>query len=402
MQSIITSIKQSNRGRLAGMLRIKYRFMRENMFRFYRGTCPCFYEDLAMAQLPFSPNVWISGDLHLENFGSFKGDNRVVYFDLNDFDEAVLAPATWEAARLITSIYIGFDSLKLGRRKAAHAAKLFIKSYANTLASGKPDYVEPQTASGIIHTFLRKVEKRKQKNILRKRTERTKNEVQLQAGHPKHISLDEETKLEITRHINDWLRHDGRSPYNYEVTDVAFRIAGTGSIGLKRYALLLKSINKTGDKYMLLDMKQSCDTSLHAYIKAKQPEWQTPAERITTVQRIMQNRSPALLSTTVFKGEAYVIQEMQSQKDNIDFRLLKQDYRAMCNVISTMGMLAASSQLRSCGRLGAANTDELIEFGRNCVWHEALLDYCLEYASTVRNYYNAFKKAYSEGRFKTP
>ena len=49
--------------------------MRENQFRFFRGTCHLFYEDMAEADdLPNSPLAWICGDLHLENFGSFPID----------------------------------------------------------------------------------------------------------------------------------------------------------------------------------------------------------------------------------------------------------------------------------------------------------------------------------------
>ena len=59
---------------------MKYRAMQENMFRFLRGTNHIFYEDLAAdAQLPSGPMVWICGDLHLENFGTFRGDNGLVY-----------------------------------------------------------------------------------------------------------------------------------------------------------------------------------------------------------------------------------------------------------------------------------------------------------------------------------
>ncbi len=75
------------------MVQIKYKLMTENMFRFFRGTCHLFYEDLSKTNtIPPAPLTWICGDLHLENFGSYKGDNRLVYFDLNDFDESILAP----------------------------------------------------------------------------------------------------------------------------------------------------------------------------------------------------------------------------------------------------------------------------------------------------------------------
>ncbi|RZK54970.1 MAG: DUF2252 domain-containing protein [Pedobacter sp.] len=91
-----------NKGRLPEMIQLKYEVMTENAFRFFRGTCHLFYERLAaIKKFPLSPLVWICGDLHLENFGSFKGSNKLVYFDLNDFDEGILAPALWEVIRLV-------------------------------------------------------------------------------------------------------------------------------------------------------------------------------------------------------------------------------------------------------------------------------------------------------------
>jgi uncharacterized protein (DUF2252 family) len=107
MDDITERIKAFNKDRVTKMVRFKYKFMKENMFRFYRGTCHLFYEDLSKEKtLPQSPFAWICGDLHLENFGSFKSDNKQVYFDLNDFDEAILAPVHCELVSIFTSIFI--------------------------------------------------------------------------------------------------------------------------------------------------------------------------------------------------------------------------------------------------------------------------------------------------------
>src|SRR5262250_1305437 len=104
MSNVEERITQFNRSFSENSLKIKYERMSENAFSFFRGTCHLFYEDLAKENnLAPSPQVWICGDLHLENFGSYKADNRLVYFDLNDFNEAVLAPSAWELLRMTTS-----------------------------------------------------------------------------------------------------------------------------------------------------------------------------------------------------------------------------------------------------------------------------------------------------------
>ena len=105
------------------MVKLKYEAMAENIYRFYRGTCHLFYEDLSKVNnFPASPVSWTCGDLHLENFGSYKGDNRLVYFDLNDFDEAILMPCLWEILRMVTSIFLAFENLDIEDKKAINMA----------------------------------------------------------------------------------------------------------------------------------------------------------------------------------------------------------------------------------------------------------------------------------------
>src|SRR3954466_11678434 len=138
MDKIRDRVNEFNKGVPLFLLKVKYKRMSESAFRFFRGTCHLFYEDLSKSNsFPSSPTCWITGDLHIENFGSYKGDNGLVYFDVNDFDEGVLAPASWELVRLLGSIFIAFKSLEIGDDRAYKMAQLFLKSYSATLAKGK-------------------------------------------------------------------------------------------------------------------------------------------------------------------------------------------------------------------------------------------------------------------------
>jgi uncharacterized protein (DUF2252 family) len=390
MDPITQRIIDFNQNRLPRMLPLKYRLMKENAFRFFRGTCHLFYEDLAAAGLPAAPDGWICGDLHLENFGSYRSDNNQVYFDLNDFDEAILAPVTWEVARLLTSIFVGFESLGIEPRRAEKMARLFLRSYTSTLLTGKADYIESAMATGIVCDFLQKVARRKQRIILEKKASLRKSRVQILTDSPKHFKLKRETKEALFEHVTAWLKVDDNSPYNYEVVDGVFRLAGTGSVGVQRYAFLLKSLNKTGHKYMLLDMKEAVPSSLAPYVDIRQPAWPSEADRVLAVQRRMQNRCPALLSTSVFRGRSYIMQEMPPEKDSINFRLLRDKYRDMYAVIDSMGSLTASSQLRSSGQDGSAIIDQLKEFAANSAWHDTLLDYAFRYSLRVQDNYRVF------------
>jgi uncharacterized protein (DUF2252 family) len=400
MSKLSNRIKQFNAPLLADMVQLKYEAMADNAFRFFRGTCHLFYEDIVQsAAIPPSPNVWICGDLHLENFGSYKGDNKLVYFDLNDFDESVLAPASFELSRILTSIFIAFDELQIEPVKALKMAQLFLKTYSATLVRGKAISIEPRTARGIVCDFLTAAEKSGLKDILKKRTVGKKNKVILSLDDERHFKIDKKLKQELKAHIDEWIATSSDGPYNYKVKSVVFRLAGTGSIGVKRYLFLLKSTN-TKNKYLFVDMKQSRASSLAPYVDVPQADWPNNAVRIITAQQRMQNVSAALLSTTVFREEAYVIQELQPVKDTIKFKLLKDEYRDIYQVIDDMAALTASAQLRSGGIQGSAIIDELTAFGQNQDWQEQLLKYARKYAGKVKKDYQQYIDDHEAGVFK--
>ncbi|TWJ00847.1 uncharacterized protein (DUF2252 family) [Mucilaginibacter frigoritolerans] len=400
MSQLAERLKTFNAPLLPEMVQLKYEAMTENAFRFYRGTCHLFYEDLANANpLPLSPLTWICGDLHIENYGSYKGDNKLLYFDMNDFDEGILAPACYEVARMATSIFIAFDALEIEPEKAEKMVQLFLKTYSTTLAKGKAISIEPRTAKGIVCNFLNSADKATEKELLKKRTISKKKKIMLSLQDERHFKVDKKLKHELTAHVNEWIANSSDGPYNYEVKGVVFRLAGTGSLGLKRYLFLLKSTN-TKNKYLLVDMKQSTMSSVAPYVKVKQLQWQTEAERIITIQKRMQNVSSSLLSTTVFRDESYVIQELQPVKDTIKFKLLKDEYRDIYQVIDDMASLLASAQLRSGGIQGSSNIDDLSAFGTSAEWQQEVLGYALKYAKKVKKDYEQFVKDYKNGVFE--
>src|SRR5579864_8249325 len=101
-------IKRFNRGCDPHLLARKYATMRTDAFAFYRGTCHLYYEDWPRrSPLNRSPLAWISGDLHPENFGSFRGRDGGVYFDVDDFDECALGWCVWDVCRCLAGILIG-------------------------------------------------------------------------------------------------------------------------------------------------------------------------------------------------------------------------------------------------------------------------------------------------------
>ena len=75
----------------------KFRKMAADPFAFYRGSACLFYADMTRTQDDWSDErtgaVWIHGDLHVENFGTYMNSDGRLVFDVNDFDEAYLGPS---------------------------------------------------------------------------------------------------------------------------------------------------------------------------------------------------------------------------------------------------------------------------------------------------------------------
>ena len=150
---------------------------------------------------------------------------------------------------------------------------------------------------------------------------------------------------------------------------------------------------------MLIDMKQATPSSLHPYVNTIQASWRSEADRMVTIQKMMQNIPPAQLSTMDFDGDSYIMQEMQPTKDRINFKLIQSHFKEVCAVIEDMALITASAHLRSVGRKGSCSADELMEFGTHNDWQAKILDYALMYKDKMFDYYKEFKQDMKMDKF---
>ena len=390
MNNVVTRIQEFNQGRDPALLQLKYQAMAENAFVFLRGTCHLFYQDLPLEGIfKTSPPVWCCGDLHLQNFGTFKGDDRLVYFDINDFDESVLAPCTWDVARLLTSIIVAAHTLHISEEDAQQLCLCFLQTYTAELKTGKDRTVHGESATGMVKDLLEKLKTRKRKDFLDDRTLLQTQQRQLKLIEGKTTPATDAEKNAVTELI-DRFAQPKPNPEFYRVLDVAHRIAGTGSLGLDRYVILVEGNGSPNSNY-LLDLKASRSSSLQAYTPSPQPTWKTQAERITSIQFRFQESSPALLSPLTLNGKSFVLRELQPTADRVKLEDGEGKIKRLTKVINTMAQVTAWGELRSSGRQGSAIADDLIAFAESASeWHNPLLDYSREYAAQVERDYQTF------------
>lgn len=390
--SLLHRIRVYNRGRIPQMLALKYKAMSTSAFVFLRGTDHLFYEDIPKdSPLLASPKTWICGDLHLENLGSFKGDNGLAYFDLNDFDEAALAPCLLDIARFAVSIYVGADDLQLDARGATAQVKAFLDRYVQTLGRGYIRVLEQETATGVVKSLLEAVAQRTHREFLTGRVGEKKNKPRLilRPGH--YVAISDETRQKVDEAFRKSALYKGDPDY-FKIRDIAFRIAGTGSLGLERYVVLVEG-RPGKNRYALIDIKEAQTPSLLQKHHFRQPAWASQAERIIEIERRVEAVPPALLSTLDIGEKSFVVRKLQPMEDKLDLLHFRGKIKRCAQFVDTVADLCAWGALRSGGRQGSATADELIAFaGRAADWKKYVADYASKYAGKVRRDHANFIK----------
>src|ERR671911_2776879 len=120
--------------------RSKFRTMASDPFAFYRGTACLFYADVTEGG-PFAGvdsawlgaegarRIWIQGDLHAENFGTYLDAGGRLVFDVNDFDEAYLGHGTWDLRRFVASLALLCWQKALPDRAIDSLVETYVRAY---------------------------------------------------------------------------------------------------------------------------------------------------------------------------------------------------------------------------------------------------------------------------------
>ena len=387
-----------NRGRDPQRLLRKFELLRRDPFSFFRGTCHLFYAPLPRdAVLARAPAVLACGDLHVENFGTYKGDNRLVYFDLNDFDEAALAPCTFELARFAASVLVAAEHLGLSRHQATGLCRIFIETYRRSIGDGKPRWVERSTADGMVKDLLGSLAQRTRGEALDARTERTKSARRLHIDDRHSLALAAADRGRINTLLKRFAAASGK-PAFYRLLDAARRVAGNGSLGVERYVLLVEGHGSPDNNY-LLDLKLAVPSALAPAVRLTQPKWASEAQRVVTTQRIVQAISPALLHAVTDGGRSYVLKELQPTADRLDLALWHGHIARLESVVKTMAEVTAWGQLRSCARHGAASVEDLQRFVAGTAWEKKLLAVANACCARTIAQWRAYCAAYDSGQF---
>jgi uncharacterized protein (DUF2252 family) len=392
----VPAILAANRGAEPALLARKYATMRQTPLSFMRGTCQLFYDTLPrVAELDAAPRTWLSGDLHAENFGAYKGDNRLTYFDVTDFDESALGPPTLDAVRLLASILVAAAEWGLGAGEGDALAARAAVVYATELASGKAAWIERESARGALKRLLAQVAGRSRADLLARFTTRK--------GRRRHFQLDDRHLFQATdaerAAVEQMLAAAGAAandPDYFRLVDVARRVVGVGSVGRPRFITLVEG-RGSPDRNALLELKAARPSVVVPRTATRQPRWPDEAARIVGVQRHAVAIAPAFLSAVTGGETGFVLRELQLSDDRLTLRDWERQPKKLAEALVTLAAVAAWMHLRAGAWRESASVDVLAAFAAEHAWRDALLEMARDAAARTRAQYAAYCAAYDRG-----
>ena len=411
-------VSESNVGRLADLVPIRFGRMSASPFAFYRGSAALMAADLAKTTTS-GIRVQACGDAHLMNFGGFATPERNIIFDINDLDETLPAPFEWDLKRLAASVVIAAQHLRLRDSDAARAATDLVREYRERMANyasmraldvwyDRIDLAryEDRAADPAV---LNEVRKRAGERI-----EQARRKTQPDFLYPKLVSqegskprIKDEPPLifhptaeqapglatgatDVIAAYRESLPEHTRTLFDrYHFFDYAVKVVGVGSVGTVCGVCLFMAAD---DDPLFLQVKEARPSVLEPY--AGKSLHANHGQRVVVGQRIMQTASDVFLGWTRTKtGRDVYVRQLRDMKispiiEDGDPGLLRQ-YGRMCAQALARAHARSGDAAVMAGYMGSGQT-----------FDDAIGEFAVEYADQNRADHRAFVRAIREGRIE--
>lgn len=328
---VISEIRSYNKSLPADIQYIKYCKMSATAYAAYRGLDHLYWADFtkAFGTDKFSgpkTKTWLQADLHAYNFGLFNDYSGDLLFGLNDFDESFIGDYRFDVYRMATSLILilrenGKSKRKLERKLVKTFAKSYLKGvYGQRKPSKSPTVFTSKNVKSPLKDFMKMVDKdntEARKAMLDKWTKDRRFNTSLD----KLASVTPLERTSIIQAIANKYRQTLQGPltkkgnHYFEVLDVAERLlAGTGSLGTKRFYVLL-----AGDgpgKEVILDVKRQGSPSAFPYVgKDKFYDFENDAARTIEGYRALAPDTDPHIGWIVLNDGPYSVRERCPEKN---------------------------------------------------------------------------------------
>ena len=315
--------------------RRKFRKMAASPFAFYRGSACLFYADLTG---PFAEEsyldeatgrVWIHGDLHAENFGTYMNASGELVFNVNDFDEAYVGPYVWDLKRFAASVALIGWAKALSDEVIGELVGDFAGAYLTELtaiARGGDDAIGSLTlgtTSGVLHRVLQTARLSTRVAMLNVETmieDYDRRFAYLEGREP----VTPETRTAVLAAFEDYLTTlpTPSDPVQHVIKDVALRKGvGIGSAGLPSYNLLLEGRSQALENDVILYMKQAQAPAVARHVSDEKVRryFRHQGQRTAESQRALQAYADPWLGYTTLDGVGQLVAEVSPYSADLDW-----------------------------------------------------------------------------------
>lgn len=408
--------------------RVKFRKMAASAFAFYRGTACLFYADATASDQdgaghtgPFlddrTGRVWIHGDLHAENFGTYMDANGRLTFNVNDFDEAFVGPFTWDLKRFAASVaLLGYtkalsdDQITALVRAYAGAYRERVHALATDAEPAQVPSLTLDTATGPVLGALRSARSNTRFSLLEGMTEIRDWERRFTPGGGA-VELDADTRSRVLDAFDAYVTTlPGPTRFRtdaYRVKDVVGRRGvGIGSAGLPSYNILLEGNSDALENDLVIYMKQAQTPAVSRHIT--DPEirgyFRHEGHRTVISQRALQDHSDPWLGWTELDGAGQLVAEVSPYAVDLDWSDLD-DPAEMAQVVGDLGRATATMHAAADDESGHSlvpfSTERAIDAAISADeegFPQLLVDFAHEYGAATRRDHQIFVDLFRNGR----
>jgi len=383
--SPLAIVERSMRGRVPALIALKYELMAASPFAFFRGAAPVMAADLA--QLPSTGIVsQLCGDAHVRNLGAYAAPDGRLVFDINDFDETIRGPFEWDLKRMAASLVLAGRAAGNKDGSAHKAAAACIERYVaqmraftrmtqlevNRFQVHRIDLARP------VHAALTKAERATPQHTLEKLTSPARFSRRTSSPAPRRFK---ESKPMLTRVTGSRAAAVLASllPYRemlepqrqhllsfYRPVDVAFKVVGTGSVGLRDYCIYMEG-NGPADP-LFLQIKEETASAYAPYLPDAHPA-QHNGQRVAEGQRAMQIQTDPFLGWTNIGSRQYLVRQLNDHKGSIEIADLAganlKAYAEVCGELLARGHARSGDPQVIAGYIGSGDAfaEALASFG---------------------------------------
>jgi len=362
---VVALIEQSHRGRQDWLIPLRVGRMAASPYGFLRGTAIVMAADLATLPSTGITPV-ICGDAHVGNFGFYASPERELVIDLNDFDEAHPGAWEWDLRRLAASIHVAGRQNGFTEGQCADAVASSVRAYREhvreladmPLLSRSFERVDPDRLKGLTSDLRLHKDVEKAANRARKRTsDRALPRFATEEGGRRHI-VDEPPLIthpddldadQVGDALDEYLEtlspHWRRVLGGYTLVDVAHKVVGVGSVGLRAFVALCEG--SSPDDVIFLQLKQARRSVIAPYVHGHSAWHAHQGQRVVEYQQALQTVSDPLLGWTTLADRQYYVRQFRNMKGTLPLDGIAPS--AMVDYVAVCGRLLAKGHARTSG-----------------------------------------------------